>query len=1113
MSRRGGVNIKKRITLAAVVTGCVLASLTFLFVQAVRTQLWNQSINTMLESTRQGCTTLRVQLKEAYESMGAVSVAISGYSVDQTEELEAILNNPARTDRTVSLYLPDKTSIPAGVQCDEGVQKKLWSDETDKGIIDPHISSVTGVNVFDLYLKTVMNDGTEGYLVKEYEVERIVDSFTLSFYNNAGFSYVVNAGGDVLIRPPHPGSNKTVRNLFDMLPAGQNDPEQLEMFRQSLKENGTGWAVFTYQGEKTVFCFTPLKLQSDWHLISIVPMDTVNAQTNEILIQTMALVTSILLGIALLAGLYLRYANRTNRRLKNQASYIGHLYNAVPEGIALITVQKPHRLIQLNREGRRLLEDPDSATNDAPGGRSLQEVIHPDDYERIAKLCEDTSMGGGKHSFEHRMNRKDGALLWVSGIIEKTMDENGDPVLITTFHDVTDEKLAKEEKERELLQERLTLVGAISNAYPVIIRLNLTKDTLNFIHVKPGLMADLGLQESYSQLFHDFAGTIHPDSREEYESHFSPDVLLDQLGQKKSEIFLEAKQMLLDGTYHWTSTQIIYVDNPYSDDKLAILISRRIDEQRYAQEQQRLALQSALDSARAASSAKSRFLSNMSHDIRTPMNAIVGMAAIASAHLDDRERVKACMNKISLSSKHLLSLINDVLDMSKIESGKLSLREEPFNFAELTADCVELVRSQALAGQLDLEIRLSALKYEHVAGDALRIRQVCINILSNAIKYTLPGGHILVEVWQEEKPGKRYRNFMFRCTDTGVGMSSEFLEHIFQPFERVQDSTISKIAGTGLGMTITKNIMDMMNGNIQVESQPGKGSVFTLTFPLVPQDIPEEEVPGEWIGVNSLIVDDDKQTCENAAELLLDMGLRAKFVTDGAAGVRCVAEAHGTADPFELVIIDWKMPDMDGVETARRIRETVGEDIPVIILTAYDWAEIENEAREAGVTAFISKPFYRSKLCYLLRELNGEERPSQYSRAGARFQVEGRRILLVEDNEINREIASTLIGEMGVLVEEAFDGSEAVEKVSCSGEGYYDMILMDVQMPVMDGYEATRRIRRLDREDVKHIPVIAMTANAFEEDIRAALQAGMDAHFSKPIDVDRLNDLFYKYLS
>lgn len=1104
---------KTKIALAAVFVVTILSVMTWLFVRGVKNQLWEQSVSTIIESTMQGCNTLRVQLEDEYQSLGTIAGFVKEFSSQQEEELQLALDSYAKVDQGVAFYLPDGRIFPAGAQMDEEARKQLEGSYRNNGIINPHISSVTGMNVFDLFVRINMQDGTTGFLVKEYEVETIVDSFTLSFYNDAGFSYVINTVGDVLIRPPHPNSNKTVQNLFDMLPVTQNSEEEIQNFAKALEDGRTGWAVFTYQEERMVFCYTPLKLQSDWYLISIIPGNVVEKQTNEILLRALGLIASIILGISLLVAFYFRYANQTNRKLSNQAEYIGHLYNAVPEGIALITQEQPMRFIQLNKEGLRLLEYPEDTQNDAPKGKAIQDILHPDDYEKTMAIFRDTAENDRKNIFENRVVRQDGTWFWSSGIVEKLKDTNGNPVLIATFHDITEEKLAKEAVERAKLQERLTLVGAISNAYPVIISMNLTRDTLNFIYVKPDLMLDLGKQKAYTELFEDMLPTVHPDAQEKFRSRFAPENLRNALGQEKNEIFLEAKQQLTDGNYHWTSTQIIYVDNPYSEDKLAILISRRNDEQRYEEEQRRQALQSALDSARAASSAKSQFLSNMSHDIRTPMNAIMGMTAIATTHLEDRERVVECLRKISLSSQHLLSLINDVLDMSKIESGKLSLREEPFNFAQLVADAVELVRPQANASHLNLEIRLSMLKNEKVIGDPLRIRQVCINILSNAVKYTPEGGNVLVEVRQEDGVRRGYENYIFRCEDTGVGMSEEFQRKLFQPFERAQDSTSSKIAGTGLGMAITKNIVDMMSGDILVESSPGKGSVFTVTMPMRPENAKKEEVPEEWIGVHSLIVDDDRQTCENAVELLDNMGLRAQFVTDGRTAVSLVAEARDTSDPYQLVIIDWKMPDMDGVEAARRIRGEVGPDIPVIILTAYDWAEIEGEAREAGVTAFLAKPFYRSKICYLLSELSGEKDIPEPVLTGRTADYKDKRVLLTEDNEINREIARELVGECGALIEEACNGEEAVRMVKEAEEGYYDLILMDIQMPKMDGYEAARTIRALNRRDVKILPIVAMTANAFAEDVQAAYRAGMNAHLAKPIDLNELGRILNTYLS
>ena len=986
MTEKKGIRGNRKIALAAILLGALLSLLTFLFIQGVRKQLWEQSARTIMESTRQGCNTLKIQLLRNFEAMSGAAGQIQELSREESGALEALMKNYTLIDSGVSLYLEDGACFPAGTRRDEGAMKALLDKGGEGGIIDPHISSVNGVNVFNQYIKVSLKDGTEGWLIKELEVDGIVESFSLSFYNDTGFSYVINTQGDVLIRPPHPNSNKTIKNLFDMLPDAKNDPERLTQFAQSLTDLRTGLAVFSYQDEDMVFCYTPLKLQSDWYLISIIPENVVNSQTNKILLHSLGLIGSIILGIALLVLSYLRYANRANRRLSHQAEYIRHLYNAVPEGVALITAGEPHCYIQLNQEGLRLLGYPQGSANDAPKGKLFQDGVYPDDYEKMVALFQDTSLNQRKNVFEIRMFDGAGSIFWVSGIIEKTMDENGSPILIAAFHDITDEKLAKENAEREKLQERTTLVGAISNAYPVIISLNLTRDTVNFIYVKPGLMWELGHQNTYSELFDNVANAMHPDHLAVFKQRFDPENLRRTLGQDTNEVFHEARQLLADGRYHWISTQIIKVDNPYSDEELAILISRRIDDQRNEEERQRQALQSALYGAQAANEAKSQFLSNMSHDIRTPMNAVVGMTDIAIGHLDDPEKVLECLGIISRSSKHLLSLINDILDMSKIESGKLALRSEPFDLAELVSETVEIILPDANAKELTVDVIMDGLVNVNVIGDALCIRQVYINILSNAVKYTPDGGRICVEIRQEAgfRPGNQ--NFVFSCGDTGIGMSEEFLERLFLPFERAQDSTSSKIVGTGLGMAITKNLVDRMNGDIQVESRLGEGSLFTVVLPLQQQDVQPVDTPrknGGW--------------------------------------------------------------------------------------------------RSAG--------------------------------AEAQHDYTGKRILLVEDNEINREIARELLADWGVTIDESCDGAQALQKVAESAEGLYDLILMDIQMPVMDGYEATKAIRSLNRRDVKDIPILAMTANAFEEDVRAALAAGMDAHFSKPIDQETLGRMLYRYLA
>ncbi|MCB6203554.1 response regulator [Extibacter muris] len=1114
MERKGNGSTKKKVALAAACVGAILCVLTFFFIQAVKQQLWEQSVETIMESTRQGCTTLKVQLQDDIMSIRSLAEHIEGYSLEHAEEIIYVVQNFSKIEEGVSLYLENGNAVGPDMARDSGAVSVLLESDAEEGIINPHISSVTGMNVFDVFVKVTLKDGTEGYVLKEYEVESIVDSFSLSFYNDAGFSYVVDAGGDVLIRSPHHNSNKTIKNLFDILKASDNDTGSVREFAQSLEDARTGWAVFDYKGETTVFCYTPLELESDWFLVSIIPEGVVSAQTNDIIFRSMVLIASIIIGILILAVLYLRYANRTNRKLRNQAEYISHLYNAIPEGIALISAQPPYRLIQLNEEGMSLLAYPAGEPDNKLEDIRLEEMFNQEEGGAIHQLFADTAVSDGKHTFENRMKKADGSYMWAAGIVERTLDEDGHPVLIAAFHDITAEKQKEVEAEREQLQERVTLVGAISNAYPVIISVNLTRDLVSFIYVKSGLLLHLGEENTYSELFSNMEATVHPDNREEYRRRFAPERIEKTLGRKKKEVFLEMKQKLMDGNYHWTSTQIIYVDNPYSDDKLAILISRRTDEQRHEEEQRRQALQTALDNARGASEAKSRFLSNMSHDIRTPMNAIVGMTAVAEAHLGETERVRECLDKINRSGSHLLSLINDVLDMSRIESGKLSLGDEPFNLAESVMEMVELVRPQAEAKQIRIDVQLYGLEDENVVGDALRIRQIGVNILSNAVKYTPAGGSVEVKISQAKSSRKSYHNFIFRCADTGIGMSEEFLDKLFLPFERAKDSTSSKVVGTGLGMAITKNVIDLMNGDIQVESEPGKGSVFTVTVPLRIQEDQHKGGPREWNGARCLIIDDEKCSCRNVTRILGDLGLDVQYRGADDMIRICRNPEELAADNLRLVIFGWEVPSEERAEAVRKTREMAGQDIPILALRTQHSEEVEDEAIEAGVSLFLFRPCYRSQMSELLERLDGGgEQAKEEEQLGSTPDLSGKHLLLVEDNEMNREIARELIGELGVQIDEACDGKEAVMKVAESADGYYDLILMDIQMPEMDGYEATRNIRLLERNDVRGMPVIAMTANAFDEDVRMALRAGMNAHFSKPIDVRTLRQMLYTYLS
>lgn len=614
---------------------------------------------------------------------------------------------------------------------------------------------------------------------------------------------------------------------------------------------------------------------------------------------------------------------------------------------------------------------------------------------------------------------------------------------------------------------------------------------------------------------------ISDEDRENYDKCMNIRYLREAYERGETELVLEYETQIDDEAPVILRHTILMIRDSISGDIVAMNNLKDITSQRKKERETHKALLDAYEAANWASSAKTDFLSRMSHDIRTPMNAIIGMTAIAGTHLHEPEKMAECLGKITSASRHLLALINEVLDMSKIESGTLSLSEEEFNFSSLMDNLLNMVRPMAQEKHHELEVCIHDLKHENVVGDSMRIQQAFMNIVSNSVKYTPPGGRIRIEL--TEKPSGQVKTgcYEFVFTDNGIGMSQEFLKHLFEPFERAEDVRTSKVQGTGLGMPVARNIIRMMGGDIQVDSELEKGSRFTVQILLKYQE--EDAVSlAELIRFPVLVADDDEIACRSTCLMLNELGLHSEGVLSGEEAVACVDRAYNRQEHYFAVILDWKMPGMDGIETAREIRRRVGPEVPIIILSGYDWSQCEMEARAAGVDAFITKPLFKSRLATVLRGLLEEQHPQETELPEEELEktlaktlqqdFTGKRVLLVEDNELNREIAIEILEMVGLEVESAENGSIAADMVAKAEPGYYNLVLMDIQMPVMNGYEATCAIRTLERKDVKYLPIVAMTANAFAEDIQAAKSAGMNEHMAKPIDLNRLMEVLNRWL-
>lgn len=711
---------------------------------------------------------------------------------------------------------------------------------------------------------------------------------------------------------------------------------------------------------------------------------------------------------------------------------------------------------------------------------------------------------GGKESVNllYRRRNEDGDFHWVRMTVRKSYDYTDAQQMAMLFVEDIHETI---EMANEITVQK-QIMESLVDMYFTCLYVDMDDNSYRRIHVAEGFEKWVPMSGSMNDIVSVYVDKlVVPNEADSMLQNFSVAKIRERLRTQNSYDYEYWART--DHGQIWCRIVAILVDchedgNPHH----VILAMQDVTTQAESIAHTNAMLKEAFSAAVAANSAKSDFMSRMSHDIRTPLNGIIGMTAIAGAHLDDRERVADSLTKIAGAGKHLLALINDILDLSKIESGKVKLTDAEFNLPSLMDDLLGMVRTQVEARQHELSVHVKNVQHEAVIGDNVRLQQVFLNLVSNAIKYTPNHGKIDLTLTELPTGSANIGHFRFVCEDNGYGMSQEFQEKLFEPFERASDDRIDKIQGTGLGMTITRNIVNMMGGEIRVESKENVGSRFTVDFKI--KIMNEDHLKSEdLLNLPVLVVDDDEVTCESTCLTLKELGMKGDFCLNGYDAVEMVQTAHETGEEYFACLIDWKMPGIDGFETTRRIRRIVGPDVTIIIISAYEWEDIEKEALEAGADAFISKPLFKSRLYAAFHELPKTIREDADTTALQDFHQKNysdKRFLLVEDNELNREIAEEILRSTGALVESAENGKIAVDLFTASESGYYDIIFMDIRMPVMNGYEAARAIRNAQHSDAQTIPIIALTADAFMEDITLAHEAGMNRHMAKPIDFQEL---------
>ena len=717
--------------------------------------------------------------------------------------------------------------------------------------------------------------------------------------------------------------------------------------------------------------------------------------------------------------------------------------------------------------------------------------------------------------FEYRM--KTPKFVWLQVQILFVHQNNGVIANILS-RDITERKL-KEAEEKKEKQDWSYIINSMSSMFFATYYIDLDTDTFRIIKQTSKSGNILSITQNYNEAISTYSQhSVHPDDREEYMETLGRPNLLNSLSLHHPFVAIEyqrikKKHNVTKGN-GWIRATVILIETKNNIPTKALYVEQDVTESKRKEEKELKLLREAYEAANQANASKSDFLSRMSHDIRTPLNAIIGMTTIAKSHLEDQARISDCLDKIMVSSKHLLSLVNEVLDMSKIESGKLELSEEKFNLSDLIQNVLTMIRPSLQDKQHKLEFHTANVEHDEVIGDSSRLQQIFMNILGNAVKYTPDGGRLKIEVTEKSSILYDRSCYEFIFEDNGIGMSEEFLSHIFDPFGRAEDTRINKIEGTGLGMTITQNLVRLMNGNIDVESKVNEGSRFIVTIYLKRQNTitPDMKLFKDLL---VLVIDYDRDSLKSSCSVLEDIGIKTEKIDDENAVIKRIQKAEDAGESFFAVIIDQKLQSYDGIHLAEKIKKEFGQKSPAAIVSIQDWDNTKADTHYEGVDGLISKPLFKSRLMYLFKNIIEKENKKipDKEETSPKEIFEGKRILLVDDIEINREIGVEIIGTTGITVETASNGKEALDKFEEMEEGYYNLIFMDIQMPVMNGYEATKAIRKSKKADAERIPIVAMTANAFTEDMIASKRAGMNEHIAKPLNIEQLLDCLARWLT